>query len=116
MVTSLPTNASVVKGRTFSISFNYLAIPAPNFTWYINNNLHTEVEPTSESTDTHTMTFSNANKEGWYRCVVQNEHGMAEYTVFVDILSKHCKSKCNVSNVTFLSIQYRPRSLQLIIL
>ena len=88
MVTSVPTNASVVKGQTFSISFSYLAIPAPNFTWYINDHLHTEVQPILETSDTHTMTFSNANEEGWYRCMVQNEHGTAEYTIFVDILSK----------------------------
>ena len=99
MVTSVPTNTSVVEGQTLNISFSYLAIPAPNFTWYINDHLHTEVQPTSESSDTHTMTFINANEEGWYRCMVQNEHGMAEYTIFVDILSKNLNNY-SISNVT----------------
>ena len=86
---SEPTNTSVVRGQTLNISFNYLAIPAANFTWYINDNLFAEVQLTSQVNDTHhNMAFVNVTEEGWYRCIVQNELGIAEYTVFVDILSK----------------------------
>ena len=88
MITSRPSNISVVQGQTFNISFNYHAIPVPNFTWYINDNLHTAVQSTSDTNEAHTMVFSDATEEGWYRCVVQNELGTTEYTVFVDILGK----------------------------
>ena len=88
---SEPTNVSVVKGQMLSLSFDYLAIPAPNFTWYINNNLHAEVQSTPGTNDnSHSMTFTNVNEEGWYSCIVQNELGTTEYTVFVDILCKRC--------------------------
>lgn len=85
---SAPTNRSVLEGHTFSLSFSYLAIPTPNFTWYINDRLLTEVRSTSNGKQ-HTITFTNANEEGWYRCVVQNKYGPAEYRVFVDVLSKN---------------------------
>ena len=85
---SAPKNTSVLKGQSFSISFDYLAIPAPNFTWYINDVVHHKVNSTSEARSNHTMTFTNANEEGWYRCMVQNDLATTEYTVFVDILSK----------------------------
>ena len=88
MIMSAPKNTSVLKGQTFSISFDYLAIPPPNFTWYINDILYHKVNSTSEARNNHNMTFTNANKEGWYRCVVQNDLNTTEYTVFVDILSK----------------------------
>ena len=87
MIISAPKNISVLKDQSLSISFNYLAIPAPNFTWYINEILHHEVNSTSKNNRSHTMTFNEANKEGWYRCLVQNELGTAEYMIFVDILS-----------------------------
>lgn len=83
-------NMSVVRGQAFSISFTYLAIPAPNFTWYINDNLFAEVQSTPQMNNTHyTMDFVNASEEGWYQCRIQNELGMAEYTIFVDILRKN---------------------------
>ena len=85
---SSPKNTSVLKGQSFNISFDYLAIPPPNFTWYINDILHHKVNSTPEARNNHNMTFTNANEEGWYRCMVQNDLGTTEYTVFVDILSK----------------------------
>ena len=88
MIVSAPKNTSVVKGQSFSISFDYLAIPPPNFTWYIKDILYRKVNLTSETSRNHTMTFTNATKEGWYLCLVENELGTTKYTIFVDILSK----------------------------
>ena len=72
MIMSAPINTSVLKGQTFSISFDYLAIPPPNFTWYINDILYRKVSSISQGRNDHNMTFTNATKEGWYHCVLQN--------------------------------------------
>ena len=110
---SAPKNTSVLKGQSFSISFDYLAIPPPNFTWYINDVLHHKVNSTSEAKNNHTMTFTNANEEGWYRCKVQNDLGTTEYTVFVDILSETLYDLHNYISMTInLHTQYHLRSLQ----
>ncbi|XP_065920630.1 netrin receptor unc-40-like isoform X2 [Dysidea avara] len=85
MVLSAPSNMSIRQDSDFSISFNYLAIPLPNFTWYINDVIYQSADG-STTDGTHTMMFTSASEEGWYRCVVQNEFGRAEYSVFVDLL------------------------------
>ena len=86
VVTSVPSNISMLEGEIFSISFSFLAIPAPNLTWYIND-IQDTFMPTPEANNSHTMSFT-ATEEGWYHCVVENELGSDEYSVFVDILSK----------------------------
>jgi len=85
MVLSVPSNTSIREGSDLTISFDYLAIPQPNFTWYINDVLYQTVDG-SITSGTHTVVFTSASEEGWYRCVVQNELGRDEYNVFVDIL------------------------------
>ena len=88
MVLSSPLNTSVRQGSDFNISFNYLAIPQPNFTWYINDVLRQSVDGTTTS-GTHTMIFTSVSEEGWYSCVVENELGRDEYRVFVDTLGMY---------------------------
>ena len=100
MVLSAPSNMSIRQDSDFSISFNYLAIPLPNFTWYINDVIYQSADG-STTDGTHTMMFTSASEEGWYRCVVQNEFGRAEYSVFVDLLGSCCIYICNEAAVGF---------------
>ena len=80
---STPSNMTVQGGSTFDISFEYYAVPAPSFTWYINDELYKTVDGT-RSHDTHTMMFTNASQSGWYRCLLENKFGSVNYTSYVD--------------------------------
>jgi len=83
-VLSNSSNMTLPEGSTFNISFEYYGVPAPNFTWYINDELYETINGT-RSHDTHTMMFSNDSQSGWYRCVLENEYGSDNYTSFVEI-------------------------------
>ncbi|XP_065889006.1 uncharacterized protein [Dysidea avara] len=82
-VLSTPSNRSIQEGSTFNISFEYYAVPSPNFTWYINDDIYETVNGTANN-GTHTMTFTNAS-QGWYRCVLENSFGTDEYSAFISI-------------------------------
>ena len=82
-VLSTPSNRSIQEGSTFNISFEYYAVPSPNFTWYINDVFYETVIGTANN-GTHTMMFTNAS-QGWYRCVLENSFGPDEYSVFISI-------------------------------
>ncbi|XP_065909925.1 hemicentin-1-like isoform X2 [Dysidea avara] len=82
-VLSTPSNMSIQNGSTFNISFDYYAVPPPNFTWYINDEFY-ETESGTTNNGTHIMTFTNAS-QGWYRCVLKNGFGTDEYSVFISI-------------------------------
>ena len=84
-VLSTPSNRSIQEGSTFNISFEYYAVPSPNFTWYINDEYYEMVETTT-SHGTHAMVFTNASQEGWYQCVVENQFGSDNYSSFVEIV------------------------------
>ena len=75
---------TIENGSTFNISFEYYAIPPPNFTWYINDEFYERVNNTT-SHGTHTMVFTDASQGEWYQCVVENEYGSDNYTSFVEI-------------------------------
>jgi len=101
LVTSELKNATIVRGQQLCISFEYLANPVVNFTWYINDNLYVDAESIPQLYDDyHKMVFVNATEEGWYRCIMQNELGTAEYAVFVDILRN--SQDATVSSVLFV--------------
>ena len=86
-VLSSPSNMSVQNGSTFNISFDYYAVPPPNFTWYINDEFYMTKIGTINN-GTHTMTFTNAS-QGWYQCVLKNSFGIDEYSVFISIEGMH---------------------------
>ena len=84
MVLSTPSNRTIEEGLTFNISFEYYAVPPPNFTWYINDVFYkTKIGTTNNGT--HTMVFTNASQGGWYRCEIENGFGTDEYSVFISI-------------------------------
>ncbi|XP_065889014.1 BDNF/NT-3 growth factors receptor-like isoform X2 [Dysidea avara] len=84
IVLSTPSNMSIQEGSTFNISFEYYAVPPPTFTWNINDEFYKTVDSTT-SHGTHTVMFANASRGGWYQCVIENEFGSYNYTIFVEI-------------------------------
>ena len=99
-VLSSPSNMSVQNGSTFNISFDYYAVPPPNFTWYINHELY-DTESGTTNNGTHIMTFTNAS-QGWYQCVLKNGFGTDEYSVFISIEGMH--SLNTIHNVLLLCL------------
>ena len=75
---------TIENGSTFNITFEYYAVPPPNFTMYINDEFYETVNNTT-SHGTHTMVFTDASQRGWYQCVVENEFGIDNYSSFVEI-------------------------------
>ncbi|XP_065889011.1 uncharacterized protein [Dysidea avara] len=84
IVLSTPSNMTAHKGSTFKISFEYYAVPPPNYTWYINDEFYGTVIG-AKNNGIHTMVFT-AIQEGWYRCLLENSFGTDVYAVFVNIL------------------------------
>ena len=87
---------SVQEGSTFNISFEYYAVPPPNFTWYINDEFY-ETKIGTTNNGTHTVVFTNASQGGWYRCEIKNDFRTDEYSVFISIKGTH-----NLNTITIV--------------
>ena len=91
------------KGSTFKISFEYYAVPPPNYTWYINDEFYGTVIG-AKNNGIHTMVFT-AIQEGWYRCVLENSLGTDVYAVFVNILGKN-KIYINITSFIIIIVLF----------
>ena len=103
IVLSTPSNMTAHKGSTFKISFEYYAVPPPNYTWYINDEFY-ETVIGAKNNGIHTMVFT-AIQEGWYRCVLENSFGTDVYAVFVNILGKN-KIYINITSFIIIIVLF----------
>ena len=75
------------------VSIEYYAVPPPNLTCYINDELYETVNNTT-SYGIHNIVFTNTSEGGQYRCEVMNEFGRDEYIVFVEINGNTLSDLC----------------------
>lgn len=91
VITSAPSNVSLIVGEDFVLTCNSTGIPTPEVTWYKDGALLISSDESHLSIQTNMVSVFGATlaDEGVYACRATNDAGMTEAEAIIDVIRKH---------------------------